>query len=59
MQPPFYNSLSDCCKENAMPVSLLLVSSCLVAIIIAGLLVSACILAGRLDRLHCEGYEEP
>jgi len=42
-----------------MSIPLLLVSSCLVSIFITGLLVSACILAGRLDRLHLDGYEEP
>jgi len=41
-----------------MSISLLLVSSCLVAIFFSFLLVSACMLAGRLDRYHLEGYEK-
>jgi hypothetical protein len=42
-----------------MVTPIILITTCLVSIIFTGLLVSACILAGRLDRLHCEGYEEP
>jgi len=42
-----------------MITPIILISTCLVSILIASLLVSACILAGRLDRLHFEGYEEP
>jgi len=41
-----------------MVTPILLVSICLVALFITGLLVSACVLAGRLDSLHQESIEK-
>lgn len=41
-----------------MVTPFLLVSICLVSLVITGLLVSACILAGRLDSIHQESIDK-
>jgi hypothetical protein len=41
-----------------MTTPIILFSLCLVSVGFTFLLVSACVLAGRLDKVQLEGYEE-